>query len=176
MMARASFLSRGIAIGTIAACAAIAGWGGNPGADSIEGRSLLAVAITSAYLAFCAAVALRHQRRRHAQERMWMSGEDSAAADASAPAKGEAILIAFASQTGFAEQLAMQTAQSLRAGQNGKSSVRVLPLGRIDESQLASFARALFKSARPEKAMRLTAPPVSPGAWPASMPRLHFQD
>ncbi len=50
-------------------------------------------------------------------------------------------LIGFASQSGFAEQLAWQTAGQLQAAGHG---VRVEPLGRIDRQTLSEAQRALF--------------------------------
>jgi len=50
-------------------------------------------------------------------------------------------LIAYASQTGFAQQLATQTAQSL---QTANQSVRIAPLGELSASDIAKAERALF--------------------------------
>ena len=52
-----------------------------------------------------------------------------------------AILVAHASQTGFAEQLALQTAEVLRAA---GMAVRLVPLGRLTLAELHRFSRALF--------------------------------
>jgi len=53
----------------------------------------------------------------------------------------DALLIAYASQTGFAAQLAGQTADSLRAA---KMPVRVAELGAVDELALRQAGRVLF--------------------------------
>lgn len=58
------------------------------------------------------------------------------AADAASP-----LLIAYASQTGFAEQLAWQSAGLLQAA---GLPVQVQPLAQIDDTVLARFQRALF--------------------------------
>lgn len=62
-----------------------------------------------------------------------MTGQASAV---SAP-----ILVAYASQTGFAEQLAWQTANTL---QTAGMAVRVLPLGEVDAALLTTARRVLF--------------------------------
>src|SRR5262245_53257106 len=53
---------------------------------------------------------------------------------------GTTTLVAFASQTGFAAQLAGQTAQSLAA----TSAVRLVPLAELDGEKLAQLDHALF--------------------------------
>lgn len=58
-----------------------------------------------------------------------------------APAPADALLVAYASQTGYAEALAAQTAQSLRAG---GLTVRVAALDQIDAARLADYRRMLF--------------------------------
>lgn len=67
--------------------------------------------------------------------------EEQAAAVAPAAAGAEPLLLAFASQAGFARQLAWQTAGSLRAA---GVPVDVQPLERIDEARLRGAGRALF--------------------------------
>lgn len=67
--------------------------------------------------------------------------EAAAAAAAPAAAGAEPLLLAFASQAGFARQLAWQTAGSLRAA---GVPVDVQPLERVDEARLRGAGRALF--------------------------------
>ncbi len=62
-------------------------------------------------------------------------------APTSAGAAAQDLLIAFASQTGFAERLAWQTAASLQAAGVG---VTVSPLDKLDESAFSRFGKALF--------------------------------
>jgi len=87
-------------------------------------RWLEASASVLAWLALIAALHW-HRRKPHAN--------DAASADA--------LLIACASQTGFAAQLASQTAESLRTA---GMPARLVPLGTLDEAALRSAGRALF--------------------------------
>lgn len=97
-------------------------------------RLLAALLLVAAYLAMCAAIYLS-QRRKHR----------SAASDAAAllPVAGDnaAWLIGYASQTGYAEHLARQTARALHTG---GVAARVFPLSEIDGETLASTERVLF--------------------------------
>ena len=102
------------------------GWA-DPGA-----RRLVGAAICLAfYAAFCWRVVRRHVRR--AQEAL---GERTPAAIEAAP-----LLVAFASQTGFAELIAVRTARSLR---EAGMPVRLESLARLDADDLAGVERALF--------------------------------
>jgi sulfite reductase (NADPH) flavoprotein alpha-component len=67
--------------------------------------------------------------------------ESTARIDADAAADGDAVLLAWASQTGFAQQLAEHTADALR---DAGLSVRTLPLHRVDAEALRTHRRALF--------------------------------
>ncbi|MGY6270289.1 sulfite reductase subunit alpha [Achromobacter denitrificans] len=58
-----------------------------------------------------------------------------------APAPEDTLLVAYATQTGYAESLAAQTADSLRAG---GLAVRVASLDQLDAARLASYRRMLF--------------------------------
>jgi sulfite reductase (NADPH) flavoprotein alpha-component len=58
-----------------------------------------------------------------------------------APTADDALLVAYASQTGYAETLAAQTADSLRAG---GLTVRVAELGQLDLARLSGYRRMLF--------------------------------
>jgi sulfite reductase (NADPH) flavoprotein alpha-component len=102
----------------------------NPGTQ----RLLAAALVVLLYLALCAVV-WHAQRRRRRQ----------AASDAAelAPSAGSAppVLVAFASQTGFAEQLAWQTARALHAA---GVPAHLLPLGQLSAPQLAGAGRALI--------------------------------
>lgn len=94
-------------------------------------RWLWALSAVAAWLALVGAVAWR-QRRAKAQARR----------DAEALAGGEApVLIAFASQTGFAEDLAWMSAKALAAGGIG---ARVLSFADLDAAALAGAGRALL--------------------------------
>jgi len=58
-----------------------------------------------------------------------------------APTPEDTLLVAYATQTGYAETLAAQTAESLRAG---GLSVRVAALDQLDLARLSSYRRVLF--------------------------------
>lgn len=96
-----------------------------------ETRRLVAAAATAGlYALFCAAIALRETLRRRAARR---------AAEALSQGAGEPVLVAYASQTGFAEELASATAKTLsEAG----APVTLRELGAVTASDLAG--RALF--------------------------------
>lgn len=73
-----------------------------------ETRRLIAAgAVTGAYALFCAAIAAREALRRAATRK---------AAKALSQGSGEPVLVAYASQTGFAEELAGATAKALSEG------------------------------------------------------------
>lgn len=108
--------------------------------SEMQQRGLLAAAVALAYLVFCSTVVLSHRRARRQQEQRWLPPASADQSGGKATAEAQ-VLVLFASQTGFAEQLALQTAQSLR---DGHMDVRVLPLGRVREQDLASATRTLF--------------------------------
>lgn len=89
-------------------------------------RIVWAVAIALSYLAMCAWFLRPAWRRKTAP----IAGFDK-----------ESTLIAYASQTGFAEQLAERTASSLRTA---GMPVRLAPTGKIGADTLASVQQALF--------------------------------
>lgn len=92
------------------------------------GSWVLATLVVLAFLGLCTATWLRVREERAAARVDPGSGED-------------ALLLAWASQTGFGQQLAEHTAQALRgAGMD----VRLLPLHRIDATVLQTHRRALF--------------------------------
>ncbi len=94
-------------------------------------RLLWAAAVVLVYVLFCTSVAVRRAllRRRARQE-----------ADALAVG-GEAVLVVYASQTGFAEDLAWKTAKTL---QMGKVAARVLSIADLTADDLTSAKRVLF--------------------------------
>jgi len=92
------------------------------------GRLAAAAVVAFAYLLGCGLLWLG--RRRRSRRRM-----------AAGPADGAALLVAYASQTGFAELLAERTAAALRAA---NLPVRLLPLGEVDARLLGRTQRALF--------------------------------
>ncbi|HET7793142.1 MAG TPA: sulfite reductase subunit alpha [Rhizobacter sp.] len=95
---------------------------------------LAAAAVLLAYAALCGVIWWReHSKRLRAQRDVAALGT---AAEGAAP-----VLVAYASQTGFAEQLAQQSARLLHTG---GVPVRLLPLGQLTQDELARTERALF--------------------------------
>jgi len=95
-------------------------------------RLLAACVVVACWLALC--LWARGQARRRA------ALQAQAARDLSAPAAGQAVLVAHASQTGQAEALARQTADSLRLG---GLQARVAALGQLDLDVLRAYPRLL---------------------------------
>src|SRR5690554_2251103 len=91
-------------------------------------RIAAAIAVAAGYAGFCGNVVRSHLRRR-------------SAATAAAPAADGAVLVVHASQTGFAEAIARQTAEML---ERAEVAVRLLPASALDQALLASASRALF--------------------------------
>lgn len=96
-------------------------------------RLLAATAVVGGYAGLCAGVLLRERRRRQQAAR--------AAALHPPGADGAPVVVAYASQTGFAEQVAAATAAALRGA---GMSVELSALGRLDAARLAACERALF--------------------------------
>ncbi|MEB1527830.1 sulfite reductase subunit alpha [Xanthomonas sp. WHRI 7945] len=96
-------------------------WTGAPSQQRI-GYAALA---TTAYAAACVWLWWRGRR-----------GARGSGKQADAP-----LLLAWASQTGFAQQLALRSAEALRAA---GQAVRVLPLQKVDAAELADATQALF--------------------------------
>lgn len=96
------------------------------------GRLFAAALVLLFYAVFCFVVFAAHRRKQLAFAR-WQGG--------SAAAEGDNIVVAFASQTGFAQQLALQTAQSLQAA---GMTVRLCELGQLDLAQLQTTQRLLL--------------------------------
>ena len=91
------------------------------------GRGPAALACATAYVGFVAWT-------------LW-STRPGKAMDNAVSGDAATTLVAWASQTGFAQQLAERTAQSLR---DAGLPVRLLPLDRLDAAALAASGRALF--------------------------------
>ncbi len=89
-------------------------------------RGIAAASAVLAYVGLCCGFWWRHRARN---------------APTAEAADDDALLIVWASQTGFAEQLAAQTADSLRTA---GVSVHRMPLARLDAETLARTSRALF--------------------------------
>ena len=101
----------------------------------LPGRILMMLASAAMPLFFITGWLLYLDRRR--KKRAIRAARGALGADAG----GEPWLIGFASQSGFAEQLAWQTAGQLQAA---GLPVRVEPLARLDERSLGQARRALF--------------------------------
>ena len=97
-------------------------------------RLAAAGAVVLLYLAMCAAIAWSQHRKRSAARR-------EAAALAPVASEVAPWLVAYASQTGTAEQLAWQTARSLHTA---GVPVRVVPLSALGIEELRGVERALF--------------------------------
>lgn len=91
-------------------------------------RALKAGAVVFAWLLLCVFIAWSRARARR---RLRMQ----------APAGSSPILVAYASQTGFAQRLALQTAQSL---QSSGAPVQLYSLGEVTAAMLQSAGRVLF--------------------------------
>jgi sulfite reductase (NADPH) flavoprotein alpha-component len=96
-----------------------------------ETRLAMAGGVIVAYLAMCVGVLHAHRRRSRQLASRTVHGN----------ADDTVILIAYASQTGFAEQLAVQTAQLLRRANRG---VHVETLDALGVDALVRYRQALF--------------------------------
>ncbi len=94
-----------------------------------------ALMVILVYLAFCGLTYRAHRLRRDGAAR------ESAGLLHAEGARGAPILVAYATQTGFAEDLAWRTARSLQAAH---VPVKVAPLAQLDAAALAHAPRALF--------------------------------
>ncbi|MDB5411742.1 MAG: Flavodoxin/nitric oxide synthase [Rubritepida sp.] len=93
-------------------------------------RLIQATAVVLIYLGFCGAVAWRRRRGRVADAMLLpASGDD-----------GVPLLVAYASQTGFAEEIARRSAEALQ----GAVPVRLARLDALDAATLAATRRAVF--------------------------------
>ncbi len=102
--------------------------------DPGSARIGAAVAVVALYLAACAAGRAWRRRRQVAQPA-------TTSVDALAASTAQRVLVAFASQTGFAEHLAARTAESLRGS---GVAVDLRALAAVDADCLAAHDRALF--------------------------------
>lgn len=91
-------------------------------------RLLRAGAVVLAWLLFCAWIAWARRRQQRRLALPLATGSDP-------------VLVCYASQTGFAQRIAMQTAQSL---QGAGLPVRLQSLGEVDALTLPAAGRALF--------------------------------
>lgn len=97
-------------------------------------RLVAAILITAAYIALCVGIYLTQQRKRKKAAR-------DAAALVPAADGAKPWLVAYASQTGFAEQLAWQTAKSLHTA---GVPARVITLSEVSIDDLTQSEHALF--------------------------------
>lgn len=95
-------------------------------------RLLEAMAVLLAYVAFCAFVSLRRRQRRV---------QNLSPVLLDAQSRGQSLLIAYASQTGFAEDLARRSATTL---QTGAAAVQLRPLDALNVATLSATRRAMF--------------------------------
>lgn len=95
-------------------------------------RQAAAALVLMAWCALCVRAWLGHRRQQRA-----LAGSPADVA----PPGSKPLLVAFASQTGFAEQLARQTASRLRTA---GAAVQLLPLSQLDEAALIAAERILF--------------------------------
>ncbi len=97
---------------------------------------LAACAIVVAYLAFCGAILRLHRNRAAAQSPPFAAGPSPADQRNVPPT-----LIAYATQTGYAEEVARQTARAL---QDASEGTRVIPVGELDRATMGAAQRILF--------------------------------
>jgi sulfite reductase (NADPH) flavoprotein alpha-component len=105
-------------------------------------RFVLAAGLIATYIVFTVAVLRAHRRR--AERAHAIAGADEGEGTGASTGAGAAsapMLIAYASQTGYAEQIARQTAQALQAA-NVPSRVR--SLADLSVEELSGTERALF--------------------------------
>ncbi|CAB3940302.1 sulfite reductase subunit alpha [Achromobacter insolitus] len=96
-------------------------------------RLIAAACVAGAWLLLCL-WAWRRARRHQMQQALALQALQ-------APVPEDTLLVAYATQTGYAESLAAQTAESLRAG---GLAVRVAALEQLDAQRLATYRRMLF--------------------------------
>jgi sulfite reductase (NADPH) flavoprotein alpha-component len=128
-----------VGMGLVAIAFALLAWQRAPLLWSDPGmvRIGAAVAVVAAYLVAWGAG--WHWRRRALRAAINDAAES--AAPPGAPASTQRVLVTFASQTGFAEQVAARTAHALRAA---GIAVDLRALADVDASSLAAHERALF--------------------------------
>lgn len=117
-------------VALLAAMVAFAAWQAGPWwvASPRAGSWVLAGVVALAFVGLCVSTWLDTRGERVGRLDTGASGDDT-------------LLLAWASQTGFAQQLAEHTAQALR---DAGKAVRVLPLHRVDADVLRAHRHALF--------------------------------
>lgn len=104
--------------------------------DSQGGRLFTAALLVLAYLAFCFATYLKARNKQQLDLQFSLNATAAEGGSGQKP-----ILVAYASQTGYAEQIALQTAQAL---QEGGMPVQLISLGKLNQSVLDTAGRILF--------------------------------
>ncbi|MGY8526712.1 sulfite reductase subunit alpha [Paracidovorax citrulli] len=112
----------------VTSIAALAFAGGVALAFAAPDKLAAAGGVTLAYAGFCTAIVDLHRRKRPRSKRPVATDEDT-------------MLVAYASQTGFGEQIASRTASSL---QQAGVAVSLQSFAVLDAAQLAHCRRALF--------------------------------
>jgi sulfite reductase (NADPH) flavoprotein alpha-component len=100
----------------------------------LAARYVLAALVLLLYASLCAGLYWRQYRRKLESELARRAMGDAAQGSAT-------IAIVYASQTGYAEQIAWQTAKALQAS---GAQTRILSLGELDGPSLSGVERALF--------------------------------
>ena len=100
-------------------------WTATPRADRWIGAAIALLA----YFLFCAAILWRSRTRK--------TNDDTS----SAATRDSSVLVVHASQTGFAQQLAERSAESLRSS---GLAVKLRAIGEVDSAMLATTGRVLF--------------------------------
>ncbi len=103
--------------------------------EATAGRLFVAALVLLFYMVFCFVIFVSHRRKKQAAL-VWQHGDANRTGDTP-----QEVLIAFASQTGFAEQIAQQTAQALK---DAGMQVRACSLAQLDLAQLQAVRRVLF--------------------------------
>ena len=103
--------------------------------EGARGRLFVAALVLLFYMVFCFVIFAGHRRKQQTAA-AWQNSDASQAGDIA-----QEVLIAFASQTGFAEQIAQQTAQALK---DAGMRVRACSLAQLDLTQLQAVRRVLF--------------------------------
>jgi sulfite reductase (NADPH) flavoprotein alpha-component len=102
--------------------------------NPLAARYVLAALVLLLYASLCAGLYWREYRRKLESDLARRAMRDAVGGNA-------AIAVVYASQTGFAEQIAWQTAKALQAR---GAQPRMLSLGELDGESLAGLERALF--------------------------------
>ena len=100
--------------------------------DSQDGRLVTAALLVLAYMAFCFVTYVKARNKQQLGLQLNSATSDN---------DQDPMLVVYASQTGYAEQIALQTAQAL---QDGGMAVRLLLLAKLDKPTLDTAGRILF--------------------------------